>query len=115
MSDSPTSSRLPVWLQPAAIFVLGVLTGIGLMPLIAPAPVPVTPALETLNLDSEQRAAVAEIIERYRPAIESTLEPVRPELDALQHEAADEIEALLDDSQRERFQDIRQQRPPLPR
>lgn len=100
-----------------ATFVLGIVAGIALGPLVRPPPPPpAPPSLEALHLRPEQRARIDAIIARHGPDVEAALGDALPRLRAVQDRVAQEIEAELDASQRVAFRRERADHPPpLPR
>lgn len=99
-----------------ATFVVGIVAGVFLAPLLHPPPGPLPPSLQALHLSPGQRARIEAIVQKHGPEIEATLGEVAPRLRALQEKIALEIEAELDQPQREAFRRDRAKHPgPPPR
>lgn len=111
---SPGRARTMSALVLAGVFVLGILSGLGIAPLLRPPPGDLPPSLEALHLKPEQRARIQAIVKRHGPEVDAALGDALPRLRAVQERVAAEIEAELDPAQRDAFRRERAEHgPPL--
>jgi hypothetical protein len=119
MTETPAPTRpvrrTRITLILTGTFVLGMLAGVGLAPLLRRPPPHLPPSLQALHLRPEQRARIEAIVIHHGPEVEAALGDALPRLRAVQDRVALEIEAELDPDQRERLRHERLERmPPIP-
>ncbi len=116
MSDAARSRLWPALLL-LAIFVVGGLTGAGLVRWLAPPPgAPAGPPdpLDDLDLTAEQRVQLERIHERHRPELDAVVRETFPRVRKVQDAIEAELRALLTPEQRARLDQLRATRPPPP-
>jgi|WetSurMetagenome_2_1015567.scaffolds.fasta_scaffold976394_2 Spy/CpxP family protein refolding chaperone len=99
-------------------FVIGALTGAGVLVLLGPPPPPPggpmrgggLGPLTALGLSDEQMTQARELRERYRPELEAIFKETRPKVRVVQEQIEGELRQLLTPEQRLRLDELQARR-----